>query len=270
MSMSEAVRAVPDRFAERAFLGVCAIVFAVSATLTIVWSSSMSGGMPMPGGWTMSMTWMRMPDQTWAGAAASFLGTWFVMMAAIMLPSLIPQLRRYREGIGTAGEPRLGRLTALVGLGYFLIWTLFGMAAFPLGIALATFEMQQPAVARAVPIAAGVIVAIAGAFQFTEWKARHLACYRDASAVARSCQSTSYGETWRHGMRLGLHCGRCCANLMVVLLAIGIMDLRAMAVVATAIAVERAAPASEPVARMIGVAVVGAGLVLIAQASGLG
>ena len=268
--MSDAVLAVPDRFSDRAFLGVCAIVFAVTATLTIAWSSSMSGGMPMPGGWTMSMTWMRMPDQTWAGAAAAFLGMWIVMMAAMMLPSLVPKLRRYREGIGKAGEPRLGRLTTLVALGYFLAWTLFGMAAFPLGIALATIEMQQPAVARAVPIAAGVIVVIAGAFQFTEWKARHLTCYREASAFARSCQSASYGETWRHGVRLGLHCGRCCANLMAVLLAIGIMDLRAMAVVAAAIAVERVAPASATAARVIGVAVVGAGLVLIAHASGLG
>jgi hypothetical protein len=23
------------------------------------------GEMPMPGGWTMSMAWMRMPGQTW-------------------------------------------------------------------------------------------------------------------------------------------------------------------------------------------------------------
>jgi hypothetical protein len=42
--------------------------------------------MPMPGGWTMSMAWMRMPGQTWPGAAASFLGMWVVMMVAMMLP----------------------------------------------------------------------------------------------------------------------------------------------------------------------------------------
>jgi hypothetical protein len=38
-------------------------------------------GMPMPGGWTMSMAWMRMPGQTWLGAATSFLGMWVVMSA---------------------------------------------------------------------------------------------------------------------------------------------------------------------------------------------
>jgi len=50
------------------------------------------GEMPMPGGWTMSMAWMRMPGQTWPGAAASFLGMWIVMMVAMMLPSLVPML----------------------------------------------------------------------------------------------------------------------------------------------------------------------------------
>jgi predicted metal-binding membrane protein len=53
--------------------------------------------MPMPGGWTMSIAWMRMPGQTWPGAVASFLGMWVVMMVAMMLPSLVPMLWRYRQ-----------------------------------------------------------------------------------------------------------------------------------------------------------------------------
>ena len=160
--------------------------------VTIVWCTSMSamGGMPMPGGWTMSMAWMRMPGQTWPGAAASFLGMWVVMMVAMMLPSLVPMLRRYRQAVGRTGETRLGPLTAIVGAGYFFVWTVFGMAVFPLGVALAAIEMQQPALARAVPIAVGVVVLIAGALQFTAWKARHLACCREAPGAARICRPT--------------------------------------------------------------------------------
>ena len=48
----------------------------------------------------MSMTWMRTPGQTWPGAAASFLGMWVVMMVAMMLPSLVPMLWRYRQAVG--------------------------------------------------------------------------------------------------------------------------------------------------------------------------
>ena len=57
---------------------------------------------------------------------------------------------------------------------------------------------------------------------------------------------------------------------LAILFVIGVMDVRAMAVIAAAIAVERAAPAGERVARAIGVVVVGAGLFLIARAVGLG
>jgi predicted metal-binding membrane protein len=297
-----------ERASHRAFFGVSALLFAASAAVTIGWCASMSamGGMPMPGGWTMSMAWMRMPGQTWPGAAASFLGMWVVMMMAMMLPSLVPMLWRYRQAVGRTaasaptspfelrrglavalraeadkstascaeaprrrGETRLGPLTALVGVGYFFVWTVFGMAAFPMGVALAAVEMQQPALASAVPIAVGVVVLIAGSLQLTAWKARHLACCREAPGRGRTLPADA-GTAWRHGLRLGLHCSHCCAGLMAILLVIGVMDLRAMAVVAAAITVERLAPAGERVARAIGAVVVGAGLFLIARAAGLG
>jgi predicted metal-binding membrane protein len=57
---------------------------------------------------------------------------------------------------------------------------------------------------------------------------------------------------------------------MAIALVIGVMDLRAMAVVAAAITVERLAPAGERAAQAIGAVVVGAGLFLLVRAAGLG
>jgi predicted metal-binding membrane protein len=57
---------------------------------------------------------------------------------------------------------------------------------------------------------------------------------------------------------------------MAILLVIGVMDLRAMAVVAAAVTVERLAPDGERVARVLGAVIVGRGLFLIARAAGLG
>jgi predicted metal-binding membrane protein len=74
----------------------------------------------------------------------------------------------------------------------------------------------------------------------------------------------------RHGLRLGLHCGRCCAGPMAILLVIGVMDLRAMAVVTAAITAERIAPGGERIARVIGALAVGVGLFLVARAVGRG
>jgi predicted metal-binding membrane protein len=187
---------------------------------------------------------------------------WVVMMGTMMLPSLVPMLWRYRHAVGRTGETPLGWLTALVGVGYFSVWTLFGVAAFALGVTLAAIEMQVPTLARMVPIATGLVVLIAGALQFTAWKAQHLACCRDVPRC--SCALLADARTaWRYGLRLGLHCSYCCAGMTAILLVIGVMDLRVMAVVTAAITVERLAPAGARVARAIGVVVVGAGLFLI-------
>jgi predicted metal-binding membrane protein len=248
---------------ERAFLGVSSLLFAASVAVTIVWCTSMSamGGMPMPGGWTMSMTWMRMPGQTWPGAASSFLAMWIVMMVAMMLPALLPVLRRYRESVGAASRTP-GRLTALVGAGYFIIWTAFGAAVYPVGAALAALAMQQPALSRAVPTAIGAVVLIAGALQFTRWKGRRLTCCRNAPGHERVLPSDA-GGAWRLGLRLGLQCLACCANLMAILLVIGMMELHTMILVTAGITAERLAPAGERLARAMGIVLVMAGLLLI-------
>jgi len=257
-----------QRVSQRAFLCISALIFAASAAVTIVWCASMlaMGEMPMAGGWTMSMAWMRMPGQSWPGAAAGFLGMWVVMMVAMMLPSLVPMLWRYRLVVGRAGHTRLGRLTTLVGAGYFFVWTVFGMVVFALGAVLAEVEMRLPSLSRAVPLAVSVVILAAGALQFTRWKTHRLACCREAAGCGRTLPANA-STAWRHGVRLGVDCAHCCFGLMAILLCLGVMDLRAMAVVTAAISVERLAPAGERVARAIGVVIVGAGLFLIALAA---
>ena len=184
---------------------------------------------------------MAMCGQAWSDSALSFLGMWTLMMAAMMLPSLMPVLQRHRRMVG--GWP-----TALVGAGYFCVWSAIGIAVYP----LSTIE-------RDMPIPAGLIVLIAGLLQFTRWKARRLACCREAALL-----SADAGTAWRHGLRLGLDCVLCCANLTAILLVIGVMDLAAMALVTAAITLERLSPVGERVARAVGVVIVGVGLVLIA------
>jgi predicted metal-binding membrane protein len=252
----------------RVFLAVSALLFAASAVTTVVWCGSMStmGEMAMPGGWSVSMAWMRMPGQTWLGAGTSFLGMWVAMMFAMMLPSLVPMLWRYRQALCRTAKARLGRLTALAGVGYFFVWTLLGMAAFPLGVTVAALEMQLPQLARAVPVATGAVVLLAGMLQFSAWKRHRLACCREAPRCAAKLLPDA-ATAWRHGVHFGLQCSYCCAGLTVVLLVMGVMDLRAMGVVTAAITAERIPQFGARVARAIGALAIGAGLFLIARAA---
>jgi predicted metal-binding membrane protein len=261
-------RGLSAPLSRRVFFGISALLFVASAALTAIVCLSMSaaGEMPRPGGWSMSMAWRRMCGQTWPRAAASFIGMWVVMMVAMMLPSLAPMLWRYHETVGRLGHAHAGRLSAWVGVGYFFVWTSLGAAVFPPGAALAAFEMQWPALARAVPVALGAVVLVAGMLQFSDWKARHLACCRHAFDCARArAWPADMGAAWRYGVRQGLHCVCCCAGLTAVLLAAGVMDLRVMTAVTAAVTAERLAPNGERVARVIGAAVVGIGLLMLAR-----
>lgn len=211
---------------------------------------------------SMPMAPMHMTGGSWIGAAASFLGMWVVMMVAMMLPSLVPELLRYREVVGRTGGVRPGRLTTLAGVGYFTVWAVVGVVVYVLGIALAALTTRHPALHGAAPVAGGAVMCIAGAFQFTTWKRRHLACCRAMPGRGRELR-VSPGAAWRHGLLHGLHCVSGCAGLTAILLVIGMMDLRAMTVIAAAITAERLAPAGERVARVVGVVAIVAGLVVL-------
>lgn len=202
-------------------------------------------------------------------AAASFIGMWIVMMVAMMLPSLVPMLSRYHRAVARTSDIPRGWLTTLVAVGYFFVWTVFGMVALLLGAALTAVAMRSPGVARAMPLAIGIVVLLGGALQFTAWKGHHLSCCRKAPGRGYTLPADA-GRAWRHGLLLGMHCTRCCVGLMAILLVLGVMDLRAMAAVAVAITVERLVRDGERVRRVIGAAAIGGGLVLIARAAALG
>ncbi|MGH8779680.1 DUF2182 domain-containing protein [Paraburkholderia sp.] len=252
------------------FIAVTTLLFAAGVGMTLVHHTSMSAmnGMPMPGGWTMSSMWMRVCGQTWIDVAASFAGMWIAMMTAMMLPIVAPTLWRYRAALDTTDKAHADRLTVCVGAAYFVVWTAFGMTVFPLGVALTMLDMHIPVLARAVPVASGIVVLVAGASQFTSWKMRRLACCSNTPGKRPLAANT--GTAWRYGLSFGLHCVYCCAGPTAVLLVAGIMNLHAMTVVTVAIAAERLAPAGKRVARAIGAVAIGAGLFMIARSIGLG
>jgi predicted metal-binding membrane protein len=190
---------------------------------------------------------------------------WIVMMVAMMLPSLASMLAGYRRSLRGLPTTRLGSLTAIAGAAYFLVWAAVGAAAYAVGVALGAAEMRWEALARAVPSAIGVVVLLAGCLQLTAWKARQLGHCR-AAPVCGGSPPPDAGSAWRHGLRLGVRCGLCCSGLMVILLVAGVMDLRAMAMVAAAITLERLAPRPQLAARATGVAVIMAGALVVLRA----
>lgn len=231
-----------------------ALVFFTSAAATIAWCGSMASmpGMDMPGGWVMSMAWMRMPGQGWLETAVCFMGMWSLMMVAMMTPVLAPHLSRYRCAVDGA---RRNAVTACVAGGYFAVWLLSGALLFPLGAAFAQLTMLAPEFSAAAPLMGAAVVIGAGVAQFSTWKVRQLEMCSHAPDRNRAHPPTC-SMACRQGVSLGLRCFYCCAGLTAVLLVIGVMDLRAMALVTMAISAERLLPARLLAARVVGLCMI--------------
>ena len=226
----------------------------------------MSGGMEMPGGWTMSMMWMRMPGQSWPMAWAMFLAMWLAMMVAMMLPSALPTILIYRRVLRSRGQPNIGLALWLLGGGYFVVWLGFGVAAYVAGLAAASAAMHWSAISRAVPLISGAALIVCGVFQFTPWKVFCLAHCRDPlHYIASHLRPGIFGGLWL-GLHHGAFCAACCWGLMVIQLTLGVMNLGVMAVVAIVITAEKLLPRAKAVIGVVGTASMVAGLYLIVRA----
>ena len=113
--------------------------------------------MPMPGGWSMSMAWMSMGQQSPLAHAMMFLVMWTVMMIAMMLPSVMPAVllhRRLVEARIKRGD-RAAASQVLLLAGYFSVWVAFGVVAYAAGMTLAAAAMRSIRVSVMVPAATG-------------------------------------------------------------------------------------------------------------------
>jgi predicted metal-binding membrane protein len=237
---------------------VCGAVFIISVLATAYFCRSMCGEMEMPGDWTMSMMWMRMPGQTWAASATSFLLMWLVMMLAMMLPSALPMFLNTRRALA---EPRAANsrvFLILLATGYFAIWLAFGAGIYALGIAFAASAMRWEPFSRAVPVLSGALLIAAGAFQFTRWKMASLLRCRSSPGGVNVCPERE--TSLFLGCKQGAACCICCTAPMMMMLAFGMMNPLVMVGVALVIAAEKLLPRPGITARIVGIVALAAGI----------
>jgi predicted metal-binding membrane protein len=176
-----------------------------------------------------------------------FVGMWAVMMAAMMLPAV----GRVAAGETVlAGRDRgvVGASSALAfGAGFLLPWAAYGVLAF---LAL----LGTPRLVEASPDAAkwlGVgIFTVAGLYQFTPWKLRALQHCRMLHVDRRTAVGADFGA----GVSDGAICVGCCWALMTILIAVGVMNIAAMAGLAAVIFAEKILPRPRVIAGVAGVA----------------
>jgi predicted metal-binding membrane protein len=243
----------PDEaMATARFVAVCILAFVASVWATVHFCRSMCCEMEMPGGWTMSMMWMRMRGQTWGSSAISFLLMWLAMMVAMMLPSALPTFVKTRR--------HWGSLCSMAS-GYFAMWAAAGVGIYALGVGFAAVAMQSESFSRAVPLLLSGLLIAAGSIQFTRWKMTHLMRCRSHFGCATSCPR--HETSFQLGCKQGVACCICCAAPMTVQLALGVMNPLVMIAVAMIIAAEKLLPRPAIVARVVGISTIIAGVAVL-------
>ena len=211
----------------------------------------------MPGGWAMSMAWMKMPGQSWSSASWMFAQMWFVMMVAMMTPSLVPMLMSYRQALRREADAAVSIATLRAAIAYFAVWQAVGAMAYPLGVAFASATMRWATLSRLVPALTGAALILSGIVQLSRWKRVKLDHCRDPSVCSQQHAPSAGG--WRHGLQLGACCGACCSGFMLALLVLGSMNLFVMTILAIAISGERLLPKPGIAVRVSGAALLATG-----------
>src|SRR5258708_18219793 len=146
--------------------------------------------------------------------AAGLIGTWVVMMAAMMLPSAAPLILLYRAA-GPGG--RTANTVPLVA-GYLLAWAGFGVVVYAAQQALGVVFLSSPRLGDARPYAVAGIVAIAGIYQFTPLKQACLRqCRSPLDFLMHRWRSAGAFDACLLGVEHGAYCVGCCWGLMAVL-----------------------------------------------------
>ncbi|NOQ63065.1 MAG: DUF2182 domain-containing protein [Methyloprofundus sp.] len=197
---------------------------------------------------TLPMSEMWMPprlDWQWQLTDFTVVYTmWGVMMAAMMLPSALPMIKAFNKSC----QQRYGNdssFSALFSLAYLLVWLVFSVLLtllqwqlHSLGLLSAMMESSNAF------FSAGVLIT-AGIYQFTALKNACLQhCRSPFSFLLNSWQQGRQGA-FNMGIIHGSTCLGCCWAQMLIMFAVGVMNITAMVLITLFILIEKSRHANE-------------------------
>src|SRR3954471_2078732 len=185
-----------ERRATAATVGTLLLLAGGAGWLTVRRAENMSGmvqGLAQVGGGT-----------TFDMAAPVFLAMWVTMMVAMMFPTIAPIVLLHRLVISRRGGGAAPTVTFAGG--YLAVWAVIGVI--PLAVLLAFRHVTADAMW--IERTCGVVIALAGAYQFTRWKEVCLrACRTPLTFLATHDFGTGLCGAFRVGVAHGAYCLGC-------------------------------------------------------------
>jgi predicted metal-binding membrane protein len=185
---------------------------------------------------------------------------WAIMMAAMMLPTLVPTLRSYEDLMVSANGSRAGWSGVL--LGYFIVWVGFAAVISAAQVTLiAVGAVDALGSASSVWIAAALLIVV-GLFQFSRAKEIcHGVCHAPMMYFVGHWKAGFRGGL-RMGLGLGAFCVGCCWGFMALGFVGGVMSLLWMGLATLFMILEKLPAVGHVVTKPMGVVLILAGIAL--------
>jgi predicted metal-binding membrane protein len=193
------------------------------------------------------------------GGFAVVAAMWAAMVLAMMVPSAAPMILTYAEIADTAarkGEPIVSPV--MIAAGYTVVWLGFAAFATILQLVLTRAALIDAGMASASGLFSGAIFIGAGLYQFSALKHACLRQCRAPFPFFFAHWQTSTRGVFRLGLQQGLHCLGCCWAMMLVMFAVGAMNVIWMAALSIVMTLEKMT-SGERYTQMVGAALIAIG-----------
>lgn len=189
---------------------------------------------------------------------------WAVMMVAMMTPSAAPMILMF-AGVNRGRQKQQVPYvpTSVFLLGYLVVWAAFSVLATAAQWGLHAVSLLSPMMVSTSPVLGGILLMIAGIYQWTPLKHACLSkCRSPLGFVLNEWREGRWGA-FLMGLKHGSYCTGCCWSLMALLFVAGVMNLLWVAAIAGFILLEKVAPAGHRMGQAAGVLMVAGGVVLL-------
>ncbi|MGB0410751.1 MAG: DUF2182 domain-containing protein [Pikeienuella sp.] len=214
----------------------------------------------------MDMFGMSMDPTDWSlRTVMETSAMWLLMMAAMMLPAMAPVMSVY-AGVSAKEDEglRLALRITLFAVSYFILWAAFSIGAAILQMVWRGSDYFTMGGTQATPIAAGVLLLIAGLYQFTPLKDACLKHCRHPLQYLLAHWKPGLAGAFPVGARHGLYCFGCCVAFMGLMFVFGAMNVWWMAVIALYFLAEKILPKAEIWGKLTGAGLTAAGIYMLA------
>lgn len=194
---------------------------------------------------------------------------WGAMTLAMMLPSAAPMILTYAE-IADMAARKGERIVSpfVIASGYALVWLGFAAAAALAQVTLTRLALIDSGMTAASGLFSGAIFIGAGVYQFSALKHACLRQCRHPFPFFFANWATTPPAVFRLGVKQGGYCLGCCWAMMLVMFAVGVMNVIWMAALGVVMTIEKVG-SGKRVTYLTGAAliVIGVAFVLLALAA---